>query len=113
VKLLSWDAQLSLICKGANTPGILVSFQPGIPDDELFSAAPWLKELWRTNISAFTEMQSSGCGIVLCETLDEANKLLHQTVGDDGPTAANPYNGPVRVYACVCDGNGRITSENT
>jgi hypothetical protein len=40
-------------------------------------------------------------------------KAFWSVVGDDGPTKTNPYNGPVRVFACTYDPDGITMNENT
>jgi len=37
----------------------------------------------------------------------------YRTVGDDGPTKLNDYNGPCRIYALTCDPFGQLLNENT
>lgn len=55
----------------------------------------------------------NGQGIILCETEAEMLDLFGRTVGDDGPTAQNPYDGPDRVYALTCSPEGEFLNENT
>jgi len=35
------------------------------------------------------------------------------TVGPDGPTDSNPYDGPASVYAVTCGPDGELRNENT
>ena len=56
---------------------------------------------------------TDGYAILVCEDEDEQASLYAQTVGDDGPTAANPHAGPGKVYAFTIDALGRIVNENT
>lgn len=43
----------------------------------------------------------------------EMRELFQRTVGDDGPTPLNTYDGPVRVYACACSPSGQLLGCNT
>ena len=74
--------------------------------DELYLAAPWIK-----NLSDDIKFDSSG--FLIFDTKEELDKVYNNTVGDDGPTEYNIYNGPVRVYALTFDQNGIIINENT
>lgn len=51
--------------------------------------------------------------VIICENDAEQERLYEQTVGDDGPTGLNPYNGPVRIYACTISREGIVMMENT
>lgn len=42
----------------------------------------------------------------------EIESRFWQTVGEDGPTPENTYDGPARVYAITCDQNGHLQHEN-
>ena len=54
-----------------------------------------------------------GTLIVLCKSERVAYRLFDQTVGDDGPTETNPYNGDFRIYAMVVNRKGEAETENT
>jgi hypothetical protein len=47
------------------------------------------------------------------DTEEDARAAFASTVGDDGPTPSNPYNGPTRVYALLANPDGRLLTENT
>jgi len=51
--------------------------------------------------------------VVICDSYEEMEKVYGQTVGDDGPTTLNPYNGPAGVYALTCNAAGEWENENT
>lgn len=68
-------------------------------------AAPYLRDE--------IQLLSDGVGIVLCDSEEEMRLIYNQTVGDDGPTETNPYNGPCRVYAVTCSPDGQLLNENT
>ena len=104
---------LSAACKASGKWGMLISFYvPSIeefddPYDEVMKAAPYL------NFENHCQIIGDGLGYILADTREEIYKLYHQTVGDDGPTDLNPYNGIVKVYALTCSPEGKFLSENT
>jgi hypothetical protein len=56
------------------------------------------------------------CGksvIIVCDDHSELFELFNLTVGDDGPTETNPYDGSVSVYAMTCDENGNLGTTNS
>lgn len=53
-----------------------------------------------------------GCTI-LCDSYEECSELYELTVGDDGPTAKNKFNGNSRVYALMISPTGELINENT
>ena len=73
--------------------------------DHVITAAPYLKDKGQVLIdnSAF----------ILFDDEDEMRQCYQSTVGDDGPTKLNPYNGPACVYALTCRPNGDLDTENT
>lgn len=111
---------LSLICKEANKFGAYFSFSSpfGNPDhdhdllyhrcEELFCAAPWLRA-YNMNTSVMID----GFGFILFESKEEMHIIYDQTVGDDGPTKSNPYNGKAQVYMLTCGPDGKLRTENT
>jgi len=58
------------------------------------------------------QLQLNGWLLLLLPTEESAKRLFDQVVGDDGPSQANSYEGPHRVYAYLAGPNGGIT-ENT
>ncbi len=103
------------LCKQRQQWGLYfsISFIPGEPGceditwDEVHKAAPYLS-VRDTDIQVLAD----GCGYVF-GTEAEVQQLYDLTVGDDGPTKLNPYNGPARVYALTCGPNGDFMNENT
>ena len=75
-------------------------------------AAPYLDP--NTNLPDRHDLQvmMAGCGFVICDSEEEAFSLFDQTVGDDGPTLRNQYDGPHTVYAVLAGPDGWVT-ENT
>jgi hypothetical protein len=76
------------------------------PPEEYIKAAPWLK--LHEHFNVFME----GYGYFEFDTEEEMYAVYNQTVGDDGPTKLNPYNGPARIYALTCGPRG-LQNENT
>jgi len=89
--------------------GLLLSFNPDNLD-EVYKAAPYLKpKKGRTTPASVFD----GECYFFFDTQTEMMHFYDQTVGDDGPTRLNPYNGPARVYALTCDPEGKLRTENT
>lgn len=93
------------LAKALKKPVLYVSWDPGEDLVELDKAAPWLSD--------FAPYSYDGCAIVVCDSVKEMNNLYSQTIGDDGPTHLNNYNGRARVYAMTIDENGLGMNENT
>jgi hypothetical protein len=98
---------LSSLCKVSEKWGMYFSFSCEASPEEFRKAAPYLatQEFQRSFVSDF--------GYVLFDTEEEMWNLYNQTVGDDGPTKLNSYNGPACVYALTCDPQGNPLTENT
>jgi hypothetical protein len=99
---------LQAISKGLEKPVLYISFAlPSISEwdewiGELRQAAPYLFD---GCVFKYPQILSDGNGYLVCDSKEEMEELYNLTVGDDGPTATNPYDGPVRVYALTSDGN--------
>lgn len=74
---------------------------------DLFEAAPYL------NFREHLQILADGQGFIVCDSQEECEALFQQTVGDDGPTDANPYDGPMRVYALTISPTRGLCNENT
>lgn len=106
---------LSLLCKLQKKWGLYLGFS--LPDlwndgtainlDELQKCVPYL------NRDQITDLFIYGSAYLFCDSEEECYRYYNQTVGDDGPTKDNPYDGPVKVYALTCDPNGDLQAENT
>lgn len=90
----------------AQKPCMLITFDTDQNIDEILKAAPYL------NIAMNCQIISDGIGFLQFNSTNEMEKYFQLTVGDDGPTKTNPYNGPARVYAITCN-NGQLENENT
>lgn len=86
---------------------LYISFDPGYMPEEILKAAPYL------NSDEHLQILMDGVAIIICESAEECNLLYQQTVGDDGPTKTNTYNGPCHVYALTIDSDGQARNENT
>jgi hypothetical protein len=74
---------------------------------EIENAAPYLKE----HLPML--LVSGGEAYLFFDSEEDMNLCYHQTIGDDGPTETNSYDGPARVYALTCGPNGKLINENT
>lgn len=109
---------LAALCKGRKSYGMLASFPTPTTEEwedlnkyieELYKAAPYLtREVLTGQDTLFT-----GHVYLFFSSEEEMLEYYDATVGDDGPTKTNKYNGPVKVYAITCDPNGVLLNENT
>lgn len=102
---------LQLHCKASGCWGLLLR----LPDwsepitklnmsSEVRKAAPYLQGDWSV---------WPGDTVFFFGTRKEIEGMFWQTVGEDGPTKTNSYNGPARVYAVTSDDRGNLQHENT
>jgi len=109
-------------CRLRHSWGLLISHQfteetPGRPFHsgtyfgDLTLAAPYL-QLGDSSAPWISQAIFEGQGFYVGSER-EVQDLYNQTVGDDGPTELNPYDGPVRVYALTFAPDGRTMNENT
>lgn len=103
--LVSGPELLDALVSGVHSPCISLHLPPyseDILDDikQVQLAAPYLKDH-----PLLAQMVLDGWGIVVCKDKEECNHLFNQTVGDDGPTPLNPYDGPYRIHALTSLGN--------
>ena len=99
-----------LACKTSNKYGLFISF-----DNEVNSHEDWL-ELQAASggtLEATGQSILDGLGLKLFESKAEVDEAYNHIVGDDGPTPANPYDGPARIYALTIGPNGEALNENT
>lgn len=106
------DIELIEAASLSTGPLLFLSFHEAHDDDfdywvpELQMAAPYLSGPEATML--FIE----GRLTLRCHTIDRMETMLNQTVGHDGPTALNDYEGNARIYACSV-ANGEARNENT
>jgi hypothetical protein len=100
-------------CKVAGKWGMFISINtPDNSDhwddiDETLKAGPWL------NVCDHMQLLTDKVGLVLFDSETEAWDIYGQTVGDEGPTKTNKYNGPGNIYALLIDAGGHAITENT
>ena len=107
--LLDLHQMAQAACREAGKHGLWLSFPSWHIIDDLFLAAPWLKGLQDSSLQGI----SDGHGLALFDTAEERDAAYRNTVGDDGPTSTNPYNGPCRIYALTISPEGELLNENT
>lgn len=110
MKIMNGISVFQMACKLSGKWGMYVCFEGHetmSPDfrKNLIEAAPYLKDQHK--------IISDERGFLFFDSEEEMNISFNQTVGDDGPTKFNDYNGPVRVYALTCSSSGELLSENT
>lgn len=118
MKIIQHHEKFALACKGAEKFGMYISFPAvtnvnGKKAKEILKAAPYLQELSKRSIGDFVTILLEGEATFFFDTLEEVQEMFHLTVGDDGPTKTNPYDGPCTVFALTCDNKGNLMSENT
>lgn len=100
---------LSALCRQHRMWGMYASVSdPEVVHEELLKAAPWAAER-----DALWNLTAEGGVYLIFSNEAEMLTVYEQTVGDDGPTKTNSYDGPVRVYALTCDPEGNTLNENT
>lgn len=107
----------SSLCRAHHKWGVRIAFICPSLDDrylsdirEIEKAIPWIHRL---NEKARWDLLCSGSGFFLFDTEQEMRDFYDLTVGDDGPTKLNHYNGQTSVYALTCSPDGQLLSENT
>lgn len=111
MRVLDQFRTLEVLCAATKQWGMAINWygnvEPEQEFEELQKAAPYLK------IDEHAQSMIEGRAYLLFDTEEEMEKHFWMTVGDDGPTALNDYNGPMRVYAITCDPTGQLLNENT
>jgi hypothetical protein len=93
-----WGLYISFV----NPPEVSFEDAPG----ELAKAVPYFDELT-------TQAWCNGQAFLVFDSEQEMRKYYNNTVGEDGPTASNPYDGPARAYALAIGTDGKALTENT
>lgn len=109
MKALSIIEAFALLCELTGKWGLYVAITGPVEEElsQVVFAAPYLT--W----SSHAQIIVDGGGILLFDTEEEMQRHFEMTVGDDGPTELNKYDGPTRVYALGCAPDGKLQSENT
>lgn len=106
---------LRALCKSRKCWGMYVSFKHQWHGTSPYSLLP--KELQKAmpyfDFKEHRQIFIDGKGYFLFDTEEKCTETFKSTVGDDGPTETNPYNGPVKVYAITCSPDGELQTENT
>ena len=110
MKFANYSDLLCALCRAHRKWGIYISFDCDQEMAEVLKAAPYLAEL---DVGSRIDLFVCGFGYFLLDSEEECYKHYNQTVGDDGPTKTNSYNGPAKVYALTCSPNGILLSVNT
>jgi hypothetical protein len=106
VKILDNVQTLETLAKALKKPCMFISIHSDPLDYcEIEQAAPYLE--------GQLQVMSDGYGYIVFDTEEEMREYYLQTVGDDGPTSKNDYDGNCRVYALTCNAEGRTQNENT
>jgi hypothetical protein len=103
---------LCTLCKKSSKFGMYISLghKPGkFPEsiEEYYLAAPYLR--YPENETVLI----NGFGFLLFDNRDDMEHAFDTTVGDNGPTKYNDYDGPASVYALTCGPDGVELDENT
>jgi len=100
-KVISVYDMLLALAEKLNRPVMYISFRAATDGlDEIKKAAPYLNDG-----NKYFDIVLNGSGFIVCDDKEELDHLYSSTVGDDGPTSINPYNGPAKIYALTSDGN--------
>ena len=118
---LTLIAVLQKLCKTTNKWGMFISIHERDEIDyekECASdAAPYLKISqegpFQENDGANLQIIADNVGYFLFDTKEEMGDYFWQTVGNDGPTKSNHYEGNISIYALTCSPEGQTLNENT
>jgi len=113
VQVPNFGAILTYVCRSSGKWGLYISFDPSLPTEEIAKAAPYLGEESDLDIGDRLTILGEGQGTLLFDTYAEMRRHFNMTVGDDGPTSTNSYDGEARVYALTCSPTEGLQTENT
>lgn len=110
MELLRQNSVLSELCILKKKWGIYLSFSfsQAEPYEELLKAAPYLEKFPEGD-----QLFMDDFLFIFFYDEQSMRNIYLQTVGDDGPTKLNSYDGPARVYALTCNPQGVLLTENT
>ena len=98
---------LPALCEIKKKFGMYISFYEDQSWSEIKKAAPYL------NFSVNHQIFVDGQAWLLFDSEEEMVVCYDKTVGDDGPTKLNKYEGKATVYALTCSPTGELLNENT
>lgn len=107
---ISWACETA---KALKKPCMYINISYSYDDIEKYDpkqiilAAPYL------SFEDDTQLISDNYGLLVFETEEERDEAFWQTVGPDGPTKTNKYDGPCSIYALTIDSDGITQNENT
>lgn len=111
MKIYNHADLLSALAASTGKFCLYISFAPN--EAEVEKAAPYLFDDERFLKQEFVDVYYDGFCYMTFDSEEEMQRLYNMTVGDDGPTKLNPYNGKARVYALTAAPDGRLLNENT
>jgi len=106
MKILNKTRVLTTLCVLSKKYGMYISFDDSDNPSEVCEAAPYL------DFIEHHQTFMDGYAWLLFDSEEEMLDCYEKTVGDDGPTRLNPYNGKVSVYALTCSPKGELANEN-
>jgi len=106
---------LSELCKATKRWGLFISgwnWDIALKEDgNKILAAPYLD--FESEQDCMLQVMGDCQGYLMFDTEEEMLKYYDMTVGDDGPTELNKYNGKNKIYALTCGPDGQFQNENT
>lgn len=118
--LMHLTEAFAALCKAKKMWGLYIGINP--PSDpnkflEIYKAAPYLDPKKEKRFGVFGENPGQALadehGFLLFRSRKQMERFYDLTVGDDGPTKRNSYNGEANVYALTCTPDGILQNENT
>jgi len=111
---LTNNQAFQLLAKSLGKYCMQICFNNGVA---LSESQTWFEELtWAAPYLSYDkdyQILIEGGGILVFESKGEMEKIFDVTVGDEGPTKNNSYDGPAKVYALTCSPDGELLTENT
>ena len=108
MKIMTIHESMQALAKSLNKPCMYISWDSDDNfEEEICKAAPYL------NLEEHFQILCDGSAIIAFDSDGEMDKAFNQTVGDEGPTKQNKYNGEATVYALTCNAKGEIETVNT
>ena len=104
MEILTIKETMQRLAGALDKPCMYISFPGSL---NAIRAAPYL------SLKEHGQLIADGEGILIFEDNAAMEHYYKLTVGDDGPTELNPYNGIYRVYALMCSADGEFCGENT